>query len=362
MAAPTREKMAATEAEIKGLAQAGQRDKARDLLIELTVSCAQAGDLNNANRLRDLLYEIDPMALREIIKVNEIIEQAMSGSVDEGFNLAWAGLRQILTQEEFIGLYHSLETIEVEHNKVVVQPGSRLDAIYFINKGNLNVVCRSGDKNMVCKVLEPGDMISENCFEPSLWTVALVTLAPSQLGVLRREQLAGLEGRLPGLESKLRGYYDKVAELPRLIREQGIERRSFPRSRADCKLTFQVLDKDGKPDERAFKGDLHSIARGGLAYLLRIVKRENRRLLFGRKVLITILAESGPIKFTGTVVAVTLHDAQEHDYSIHVAFAQPVAEEVIRPMILPDLEPLGEQTKEEGEGSAEGRPPDKAEG
>ena len=71
MAAPTREKIKASEAEIIALAKAGQREKARDQLIELTVACAQGGDLNSANRLRDLLYEVDPMALREIIKVNE---------------------------------------------------------------------------------------------------------------------------------------------------------------------------------------------------------------------------------------------------------------------------------------------------
>jgi hypothetical protein len=48
------------------------------------------------------------------------------------------------------------------------------------------------------------------------------------------------------------------------------------------------------------------------------------------------------------VVAVTLHDPQEHDYAIHVAFAQPVQEELIQPLILPDLEPLEEHYDEEG--------------
>ena len=139
MAAPAREKIAASEAEIMALAKAGQRDKAREQLIELTVACAQGGDLNSATRLRDLLYEVDPMALRDIIKVNEIIDQAMSGSVDENFNLAWAGLRKALTQDEFLGLYHALEPHEVAPGKAVVQMGSRLDAMFFVNKGNLNV-------------------------------------------------------------------------------------------------------------------------------------------------------------------------------------------------------------------------------
>lgn len=362
MAAPTREKIAAGEAEIMALAKAGQRDKARDQLIELTVACAQGGDLSSANRLRDLLYEIDPMALREIIKVNEIIEQAMSGAVDENFNLAWSGLRESLTREEFLGLYHALETHEVAQGKTVVQMGSRLDAIFLVNKGNLNVVCRAGEKNVVCKVLEPGSMISENCFQPSLWTVNLVTLSPGNLGVLRLERLVELEGRFPGIESKLRRYYDKINDVPRLLQEHNINRRRFARFRADSKITFQVLDKDGKPDERAFKGELHSIAQGGLAFLLRIVKKENRRMLFGRRLVVTVPLASGVLKFSGTVVAVTLHDPQEHDYSIHVAFAQLMQEDSIRPLILPDLEPLEEHTEEDQEQAAQSDVPPESKG
>jgi hypothetical protein len=356
MAAPTREMIKAREAEIMALAKAGQRENARDQLIELTVACARGGDLNSAHRLRDLLYEVDPMALREIIKVNEFIEQAMSGSVDENFNLAWAGLREVLTQEEFLGLYHALETLEVPHGKAVVQMGSRLDAIFLVNKGNLNVICRAGEKNFVCKVLEPGSMISENCFQPSLWTVALVTLSPVSLGVLRLERLVELEGRFPGIESKLRNYYDRINDVARLLEGHNINRRRFSRFRADHKISFQVLDKDGKPDERAFKGELHSIAQGGLAFLLRIVKKENRRMIFGRRLAIGVPFATGPLNLTGTVVAVTLHDPQEHDYSIHLAFDQPLPEDRIRPLILPDLEPLqeyeGEEQAQAGDGTA----------
>jgi hypothetical protein len=348
MVAPTQEKIAASETEIMALANAGQREEARDMLIELTVACAQGGDLNNAQRLRDLLYKVDPMALTEIIKVNELIEEAMNSSVNENFNLAWDSLRQIFTQEEFLGLYHSLEMHEVGQGKVVAQIGSRLDAIIFVNEGNLNVVCRAGDKNIACKVLEPGSMFGENCFQPSLWTAALVTRSPANLGVLRERRLTELEGRIPGIESKLSSYYEKLNDLPTILAEQEVDRRRYARFRADSMVTFQILGKDGKTAERSYKGEVHNIARGGLAFLLRIAKRESRRMLFGRRVLVTVPPENGDLKFTGTVVAVTLHDPREHDYSVHLAFDQPVSEELIRPLILPDPEPL-EEHRHEGE-------------
>jgi hypothetical protein len=233
MVAPTQEQIAVNEKEIMALASAGQREEARDKLIELTVSCAQGGDLNNAQRLRDLLYKVDPMALTEIIKVNELIEEAMNSSMNENFSLAWDGLREIFTQEEFLGLYHSLEMHEVEQDKVVAQIGSKLDAIFFVNEGSLKVVCRTGDKNIACKVLEPGSMFGENCFQPSVWTTALLTVSPVNLGVLRERRLTELEERLPGIASKLNSYYDKLDDLPTILTEHEINRRQYPRFRAD---------------------------------------------------------------------------------------------------------------------------------
>lgn len=349
MVAPTQEKIAASETEIMALASAGQREEARDKLIELTVSCAQGGDLSNAQRLRDLLYKVDPMALTEIIKVNELIEEAMNSSVNESFNLAWDGLRQTFTLEEFLGLYHSLEMHEVEQGKVVAQIGSKLDAIFFINEGSLKVVCRTGDKNIACKVLEPGSMFGENCFQPSLWTTALVTRSPVNIGVLRERQLTELEERIPGIESKLNSYYDKLNDLPIILKEQELDRRHYPRFRADNVVTFHVLGKDGKPAERSYKGEVHNIGQGGLAFLLRIAKRESRRMLFGRRLLVRVPQENGGLKFTGTVVAVTLYDPQEHDYSVHLAFDQPISEKLIHPLIVPDPEPPMEKHRHEAE-------------
>ena len=85
MASPSNEQLAAREAEIKALVEQDKRGEAGKMLFDLITDCAQGGDITNANRLRDMLYDVDPMALTSIIKANEIIDAAMSGSINEDF-------------------------------------------------------------------------------------------------------------------------------------------------------------------------------------------------------------------------------------------------------------------------------------
>jgi len=335
MTAPSRENLAAREAEIKALVEQDEREEARKLLFDLIVSCAQGGDLKNANRLRDWFYEVDPMALSDIIKANEIIEEAMSSSINEQFVQAWAGLKQVLSDEEFTSLYHSLEEHQVDEGKQIVKAGSKLDAIFFVTKGNINVICNCIDKNVTVKVLESGTMIGENCFEPSCWTVSLASASPVTLSILRQEKLLELYDRFPGFEAKLTGYYEKFNDIRRLLKDQGLHRRRSERFSVDHKITFQTIDKDGKAGERTFRGELDNISRGGLSFFLRIVKRENRRMLFGRRLLVTVQQEGKKLEFIGTVAAITIHDFQDHDYSVHVAFDKQVPEDSISPLVPP---------------------------
>lgn len=355
MAAPAREQLAAREAEIKVLVEQENRGEAGKILFELITACARGGDLNNANRLRDLLYDVDPMALTNIIKANEIIEEAMSGSISEDFTRAWTGLRKALTEEEFLALYHCLEKHEAGEGKTVVKAGSKLDALFFVTKGNMSVFSNCLGTNSEVKTLEPGAMIGENCFQPSIWTVSVVTVTPVELFVLRQKKLLELGEKFPGIENKLISYYSRFNTIPQLLEEKELKRRRYERFRADHKLTFQVVDSDGTPAERSFRSELDNISQGGLAFLMRIVKRENRWQLFGRRLLVTVKFEETSLQFQGIVVAVTVQDLQNHDYAIHIVFDQLVAEDVIRPLVSPEL--VEEDLPGEEEGTDGNEPP-----
>jgi len=336
MAALTRDILAAREAEIQALVEQDRRDEAGKKLFDLIVACAQGGDLNTARRLRDLLYDVDPMALTVIIKANEIIDEAMSGAVSDEFTRAWTGLKEALNGDEFLALYHALEEHEVEADKVIVKAGSKLDAVFFVTRGHIRVMSQCGGKSCEVKVLEPGMMLSENCFHPSFWTVSLVSMTPAAFMLLRLEKLVEIENGFPGFENRLTGYYEQFNDIYPQLQDKELQRRKFERSRVDHKMVFQVLAKDGTEDERVFRGELDNISPGGLAFLIRIVKRENRRMLFGRKLLVSVPCDGKKLQFTGHVVAVTVNNLQDHDYAVHVAFEQSVPQETIQPLIPPE--------------------------
>lgn len=336
MALPTSEQLSTREAEIKVLVDQEKRDEAGKILFELIAACARGGDINNANRLRDMLYDVDPMALTSIIKANEIIDEAMSGSISEEFTKAWIGLQQVLTGDEYMAFYHALEKHEVDKGKTVVKAGSKLAALFLVNTGNVNVLSNCLGKNVEVKTLEPGMMIGENCFQPSIWTVSLVTITPVELFILRQKQLLELADKFPGFENKLISFYRQFDNIGQLLEEKELKRRQYERFRVDLKLVFQVVGKDGIIAERAFRGELDNISQGGLAFLMRIVKRENRWQLFGRHLLVSVDFEGSKLQFKGIVVAITVQDLQNHDYAIHVLFDAPVAEEIIKPLLPPE--------------------------
>ena len=359
MAAPTLEEMAAKEAKIKQLVEEEQRDEAGKLLFDLLVACAQGGDFNNANRLRDMLYDVDPMALTSVIKANEIIDNAMSGAISDTFTDTWTTLQEFFSEDEFLALYHAIQEHQLTKGKVLVKAGAKLDAIFFITTGNINLISRCGNKNCAVKILGPGTMIGENCFQPSFWTVSLVSLQDSTLSILRAKQLQELEDRFPGFENKLLNFYQQFDDIPKLLEEQDLHRRCHPRAVVSHKMVFQVQAADGKLDERSFRGELDNISRGGLAFLLRIVKREKRRMLFGRRLQIIVPAGTKKKVFVGVVVAVTIHDFQSRDYALHVAFDKVVSEEMIQELLPMETDEDEQPFDLIDDGSAKEQSPDK---
>ena len=58
------------------------------------------------------------------------------------------------------------------------------------------------------------------------------------------------------------------------------------------------------------------------------------------------------MQFKGTVVAISVQDLQNHDYSIHVAFDETIKEEMFKPLVPP--EPVEEELPEDDEDREEG--------
>jgi len=329
MATPVKIDLAEQEAKIKQLVDQGQREEAGKELFALIVSCVQSGDIKNACRLREFFSTVNPMAIQEVIKINEIVDQALREGVDDTFSNIWAGLREVLNEEEFLALYHVLHTKTVEPDKIILKIGSKLDGLIFLSEGTISVVCLCGGKNYQVKQMEPGSMIGESFFRASAWTVSLLAKTPVTMSILPFEHLTNLENRFPGFEVRLSDFARQFDDLPALLKEKQLERRRFERFSVEFKILFQEIDKDGKANGPVSKGLLDNISQGGLSFLIRIASKDKRRLLFDRRLLISVQLEEGKAQFTGTVRAVTIHSLRDHDYAIHVAFDKEIAREKI---------------------------------
>jgi CRP-like cAMP-binding protein len=306
------------EEQIFQLAKAGNEEVAKKQLYDLVVSCAKKKDFANAERLRERIYEIDPMALMEIIQSGEIIDQEKSESINEDDLEIWSKLLTSLTTDEFNALYYSMEEQTYKHDETIVNQGTKNDELFFINMGSVRVSYMGGEKELFLKNLNSGEIAGENFFNASVWTVSLTALQLTKILSLKREKLIDLEKRNPGIESKLRDFFSRSSDIHKLLQKKGMDRRVHDRHKLERRIQLQVVDNKDKVLS-SFKGEMTDISRGGFSFFVRITKKENSRLLLGRNINASIPISGQQDKnLRGIIIGVQAYDLIVSDYSVHV--------------------------------------------
>ena len=84
------------------------KEAAVKLLFDLIVEYAKEKNFARAEALWKRLLEVDPMALTEITKAGEIVEEEKFKSIDQEHLDIWLGLYSILTTEETNALYYAI--------------------------------------------------------------------------------------------------------------------------------------------------------------------------------------------------------------------------------------------------------------
>jgi len=310
------------EEQIFQLANAGNIEVAKKQLYDLVVSCARKKDFANAERLRERIYEIDPMALMEIIQSGEIIDQEKSDAISEDDLEIWSNLRKSLTADEFNTLYYSMEERTYKPEETVVNQGTNNDELFFINMGGVRASYMGGEKELFLKNLHAGEIAGENFFNASVWTVSLTALQLTKILSLKRAKLAELEKKTPGIESKLRDYYNRTADIHKMLQVKGMDRRVHERHKLERRIQLQVVDNKDKVLS-SFRGEMTDISQGGLSFIVRITKKENSRLLLGRTIKIGIPITGSMDKILkGTIIGVQSFDPIVSDYSVHIKFTK----------------------------------------
>lgn len=306
----------------------GKSGEAVKQLFDLIAEHALRQDFRKAEALRSRIFEIDPLALPEIVKSAELIQAARKQSIGEDYRQVWSRLLQELSDEEANALYEALEERVYEANHTIFERGSHIRHLYFVNEGKLKLIFHRNGQELLLKTLTCGSVAGDDAyFSISLCTASLVTVTPARVGLLSHEHLMGWKADFPILESKIRRYAERSGIVQDLLRERGLDRRTHKRIPCSNGAVIQIMRASGAPVGRVFRGTLTDISKGGLSFVVRINREKTARTLLGQRLNVSFKHHGEcfhhEIQKSGTVVAVFPHAFE--DYSVCVKFDEPMA-------------------------------------
>lgn len=327
--------LADKEASIFRKAGRGETEQAKKELYDLVIACAEKHDFSNAERLRERIYEIDPMALTEIIRSGEIIEKEKTGAVSRDQLDTWRKLLEKLNSVEFSAIYHEMKERVFAPEEVIVWQGEKNEELYFINHGSIKISYNKDGREIFVSSLNSGQIIGENFFDASFWTVTLTAMTPVRISVLKWESFRRWHEEYPGLEAKLQSFYNECNKTHQLLEKKRLDRRDHERFKLSRKVQIQLTDHNNNPIGRGFRGELADISKGGLAFLIRISKKENTRLLLGRSMRITIPVggDPGHLQLYGLAIGVQPFQLLESDFSVHIKFPDILDQDILQQIL-----------------------------
>jgi CRP-like cAMP-binding protein len=301
----------------------GDTNAAVKLLFKMIVQSAREKNFPKAERLRERLLEVDPMALDEIISSAEIIEEGKSQSLDPIHMQIWSKLYDMLDTEEKNELFYSMQDLILGVNQTVFSQGKLNTNLYFINQGQLKMIYQDKAGDVLLYTLGPGQLAGqENFFSTTVCTTSLISLSNVNLKYIAKDSLLKWKKEVPALEQKLSDFCAGFPSATALLKSKKMDRRALKRVKLSGKGQIQLLNRSGEPIGKSFKGELSDISVGGLSFEIRISKEETARLLLGRRISIAFnISKRRPgqmIDRSGIIVGV--YPFPFEDYSIHVKF------------------------------------------
>jgi predicted Zn finger-like uncharacterized protein len=312
----------------------GDQENAAKLLLETITKFAKEKNFTKAEELREKLYEVAPMALNEIVRSGEIIEEEKSRAVDKNHLETWARLFDTLTTDESNALYFSMKTKAFKAGQPVFEQGQLDSRMYFIKKGRFQMVYydRFGLQEAVLKELTPGGIANdEPFFSFTVCTTSLVAVTDAEVFYLDKNILTEWEQKHPGIENKLRIFSRLFEKVGDLIQKSGLQLRGHKRVKISRNAIVQHLDNSGKPLRTPHKVSLFDISAGGISYGFKLNKKEDASQLLDSWINIQTIYQNPTgkhkINCNGKIVAVHLQPFDES--SVHVQFEELLDEQVI---------------------------------
>ena len=306
----------------------GEEEQARKQLIELIAQTTQTRNFVQAEKLREWLIDINETALGDIIRAAEIISHRKA-VVDKTHLEIWSKLYEFLTTDEFNSLYHSLQHKKYENEEIVVHQGALQTSLYLINSGKVKLFFRDKGNRVLVKTLGKGEIIGAGSFfDASVWTISVASVGITDISLLRLEKMRQWREEFPDLEQKLRDFCLRFESIEDILNQSAQDRREHERHKISGRVDTLLLDNSGQTTGVSSEADLFDISPGGVSYWLQIPKKENARLILGRKVKIMMPFGSDGGQYTGItgdILAVKENPDSGNEYSVHVKFETAIS-------------------------------------
>jgi len=305
-----------------------KKEPAVKLLIDLIARHAQMNDFSKADALREKLFEVDPLAVAEIVKSAEIIETAKIAAIDQNHRRAWSPLYDQLTKEEAISLYFSMQEASYETEQIIYRQGEINSNLYFINSGETKIFYRKGKHGILLKTLRAGDLAGEDTFfTHSSCTTSMMAHSPVKLNFLQKKVLQRWQRDVPNLANKLQDYCARLEPVKDLLQKKELERRSHCRYVLSGNAVIHILDR---PAMKVFKGDLCDISTSGISFIMNTSAKLAESLLGCRLNINFIPSETFPqIRIDQDGIIRGVHDQIFNEYLINVKWDIPLDDGII---------------------------------
>lgn len=314
--------------------KAGQKDKAFELLFKLSITCAQKKDFVRSEAFRDRLYEVDSLALKRIVKVNEIIEAEKSRAITPDDRQLWRRFFEELKPNEANAMFLALRNKSYESETTIIEQGKPNDKLFFITHGQLKQIYSDQEKELLIEKLGSGDIFGEDTFfSVNVCTVSIKTLTQVDLRYLDRAVFEKLKATNSTLASDLKKVCGSGRSIFSRLRQKGIDRREFKRINLSTKVSFQLLATETeKAMPRSVKAELWDISKGGLSFYFQSKNREAVRNLIGRSIGVRfdlpVDGKAKTVALTGVVHGVQSHPLDE--FSVHLQFNRRLSDVAVQ--------------------------------
>ena len=154
---------------------------------------AKESNLAKAEALREKLYEVAPMALNEIVKSGEIIEEEKRRSMDQKHLEVWSKIYGLLDSDEVIELYFAMKEETVMAGQSVYRQGQYNSNLYFVQEGRLKIIHFDQKKQngIFLKELRPGDIANiDPFFSFTVCTATLIAISEAKLTYIEKGLLS----------------------------------------------------------------------------------------------------------------------------------------------------------------------------